>query len=131
MVPGDDGLALHAGSCVQAHGLAPMLTARNDETDRILGLEMGADDYLVKPFAARELLARINAVLRRPACCRPTWWSPKAVACWRSEALAPGHHRRLLDTDGTMVALSGAGYRLLRVFLDHPQQGAQRDRWPA
>ena len=67
MLPGEDGLALCRDLRAGKHKAIPvlMLTARNDETDRIIGLEMGADDYLVKPFAARELLARINAVLRR------------------------------------------------------------------
>ncbi len=67
MMPGDDGLMLCRELRVGKHKATPvlMLTARNDETDRIIGLEMGADDYLIKPFAARELLARINAVLRR------------------------------------------------------------------
>src|SRR3989344_2305418 len=67
MLPGDDGLQLCRELRVGKHKATPvlMLTARSDETDRIIGLEMGADDYLAKPFAARELLARINAVLRR------------------------------------------------------------------
>ncbi len=67
MMPGDDGLLLCRELRVGKHKATPvlMLTARNDETDRIIGLEMGADDYLTKPFSARELLARINAVLRR------------------------------------------------------------------
>ncbi len=67
MMPGDDGLKLCRELRVSRHKATPvlMLTARNEETDRIVGLEMGADDYLTKPFSARELLARINAVLRR------------------------------------------------------------------
>jgi DNA-binding response OmpR family regulator len=106
-----------------------MLTARNDETDRIIGLEMGADDYLVKPFAARELLARINAVLRRTR-----MLPPNLVVTESSRLLAFGRWqldtsaRHLLDGDGTMVALSGAEYRLLRVFLDHPQRVLNRDQ---
>ena len=106
-----------------------MLTARNDETDRIIGLEMGADDYLTKPFAARELLARINAVLRRTR-----MLPPNLVVTESSRLLAFGRWkldtsaRHLLDGDGTMVALSGAEYRLLRVFLDHPQRVLNRDQ---
>ena len=67
MMPGDDGLVLCRELRAGKHKATPilMLTARSDETDRIVGLEMGADDYLAKPFAARELLARIKAVLRR------------------------------------------------------------------
>jgi DNA-binding response OmpR family regulator len=81
MMPGDDGLQLCRELRVGKHKATPvlMLTARNDETDRIIGLEMGADDYLSKPFAARELLARINAVLRRTR-----MLPPKPDACWRS-----------------------------------------------
>jgi DNA-binding response OmpR family regulator len=106
-----------------------MLTARNDETDRIIGLEMGADDYLVKPFAARELLARINAVLRRTRMLPPNLVVTEssrllAFGRWRLDTSA----RHLLDGDGTMVALSGAEYRLLRVFLDHPQRVLNRDQ---
>ena len=67
MMPGDDGLVLCRELRAGKHKATPilMLTARSDEMDRIIGLEMGADDYLPKPFAARELLARIKAVLRR------------------------------------------------------------------
>src|SRR6478752_9222901 len=67
MMPGDDGLVLCRELRAGKHKATPilMLTARNDDTDRIVGLEMGADDYLAKPFVARELLARIKAVLRR------------------------------------------------------------------
>jgi two-component system OmpR family response regulator len=106
-----------------------MLTARNDETDRILGLEMGADDYLTKPFAARELLARINAVLRRTRMLPPNLLITETgrllgFGRWRLDTTA----RHLLDEDGTMVALSGAEYRLLRVFLDHPQRVLSRDQ---
>jgi two-component system OmpR family response regulator len=106
-----------------------MLTARGDEADRILGLEMGADDYLAKPFAVRELLARIRAVLRRTRMLPPNLQTSEAARLlgfgdWRLDTVA----RHLLDADGTMVALSGAEYRLLRVFLDHPQHVLTRDQ---
>ena len=131
MMPGDDGLMLCRELRSGKHKATPvlMLTARNDETDRIIGLEMGADDYLVKPFAARELLARINAVLRRTR-----MLPPNLVVTESSRLLAFGRWqldtsaRHLLDDDGTMVALSGAEYRLLRVFLDHPQRVLNRDQ---
>jgi len=131
MMPGDDGLLLCRELRAGKHKTTPvlMLTARNDETDRILGLEMGADDYLVKPFAARELLARINAVLRRTRMLPPNLVVTEASRLlafgrWRLDTSA----RHLLDADGTMVALSGAEYRLLRVFLDHPQRVLNRDQ---
>lgn len=131
MMPGDDGLQLCRELRVGKHKATPvlMLTARNDETDRIIGLEMGADDYLVKPFSARELMARINAVLRRTRMLPPNLVVSETgqlirYGRWRLDTTA----RHLLDEDDTLVALSGAEYRLLRVFLDHPQRVLNRDQ---
>jgi two-component system OmpR family response regulator len=131
MMPGDDGLLLCRELRVGKHKATPilMLTARNDETDRIVGLEMGADDYLTKPFSARELLARINAVLRRTRMLPPNLVVTETgrllgFGRWRLDTSA----RHLLDRDGTVVTLSGAEYRLLRVFLDHPQRVLNRDQ---
>ncbi len=131
MLPGEDGLALCRDLRSGKDKATPilMLTARNDEADRILGLEMGADDYLAKPFAARELLARVRSVLRRtrmlPPNMRSTEGAPKlAFGEWQVDTTA----RHLLDESGVMVALSGAEYRLLRVFLDHPQRVLSRDQ---
>jgi len=86
MLPGDDGLVLCRELRAGKHKAIPilMLTARDDQTDRILGLEMGADDYLTKPFAARELLARINAVLRRTRMLPPNLLITETDACSRS-----------------------------------------------
>ncbi len=131
MLPGEDGLTLcrelRAGKWRTIPVL--MLTARNEETDRIIGLEMGADDYLSKPFAVRELFARIRSVLRRarmlPANLQVSEPAQFLVfGDWKLDTTA----RHLLDTQGTMVALSGAEYRLLRVFLDHPQRVLTRDQ---
>jgi len=131
MLPGEDGLVLCRELRSSKYRAVPvlMLTARNEEADRILGLEMGADDYLPKPFAVRELLARIRAVLRRarmlPMNMQVTETSPMlGFGDWRLDTSA----RHLLDLEGTMVALSGAEYRLLRVFLDHPQRVLTRDQ---
>ncbi|WP_064748567.1 response regulator [Lysobacter antibioticus] len=131
MMPGEDGLVLCRNLRAGKHRAIPvlMLTARDDPTDRIVGLEMGADDYLVKPFAARELLARINAVLRRTRMLPPNLQISEAASLvgfgrWRLDTIA----RHLLDPDGTAVALSGAEFRLLRVFLDHPQRVLSRDQ---
>ncbi|WP_423195569.1 Response regulator [Cupriavidus sp. H19C3] len=130
MLPGEDGLALcrdlRAGE--KRHTPVLMLTARNEETDRILGLEMGADDYLVKPFAARELLARIRSVLRRTRMLPPNLQVTEAATIlsfgsWRLDTTA----RHLVDERDVIVALSGAEYRLLRTFLDHPQRVLNRD----
>jgi two-component system OmpR family response regulator len=131
MLPGEDGLALcrelRAGKWRSVPVL--MLTALGDETERIIGLEMGADDYLAKPFAVRELLARIRAVLRRTRMLPANLQPSEAVQMlgfgdWMLDTAA----RHLLDASGTLVALSGAEYRLLRVFLDHPQRVLTRDQ---
>lgn len=131
MLPGDDGLVLCRNLRAGPHKAIPvlMLTARDDATDRIVGLEMGADDYLAKPFAPRELLARINAVIRRTRMLPPNLRVSEAARLiafgdWRLDTTA----RHLLDRDGTAIALSGAEFRLLRVFLDHPQRVLSRDQ---
>ncbi|PXV59065.1 DNA-binding response regulator, OmpR family, contains REC and winged-helix (wHTH) domain [Dyella jiangningensis] len=131
MMPGDDGLVLCRTLRGGKHKHVPvvLLTARDDETDRIIGLEMGADDYVTKPFSPRELLARIKAVIRRtrmlPPNLRVTESSDViAFGRWRLDTTA----RHLLDEDGTVVSLSGAEFRLLRVFLDHPQRVLSRDQ---
>jgi two-component system OmpR family response regulator len=131
MMPGDDGLVLCRTLRGGKHKHVPvvLLTARDDETDRIIGLEMGADDYVTKPFSPRELLARIKAVIRRtrmlPPNLRVTESSDSiAFGRWRLDTTA----RHLLDEDGTVVSLSGAEFRLLRVFLDHPQRVLSRDQ---
>ncbi|RRN69575.1 response regulator [Agrobacterium deltaense] len=131
MMPGDDGLVLCRELRAGKHKATPvlMLTARDDEMDRIIGLEMGADDYLSKPFAARELLARIKTILRRTRMLPPNLQISEAgqlltFGDWRLDTVG----RHLLDREGTTVALSGAEYRLLRVFIDHPQRVLNRDQ---
>jgi len=131
MLPGDDGLVLCRELRAGKHKATPvlMLTARDDETDRIIGLEMGADDYVAKPFAARELLARIKAVLRRTRMLPPNLQISEAGQMlafgeWHLDTTA----RHLIDAEGTIVALSGAEYRLLRVFVDHPMRVFNRDQ---
>jgi two-component system OmpR family response regulator len=130
MLPGTDGLALcrelRAGPRTVP---VVMLTARGDEADRILGLEMGADDYVAKPFAPRELLARIRAVLRRSRMLPPNLQVREPARCLAFGSwLLDTTGRHLQDGTGTQVALSGAEYRLLRVFLDHPQHILTRDQ---
>ena len=131
MMPGEDGLTLcrelRAGKWKSVPIL--MLTALSEETDRIVGLEMGADDYLTKPFATRELLARIKSVLRRTRMLPPNMQVEEAAQFisfgdWRLDTTG----RHLLDPQDTLIALSGAEYRLLRVFLDHPQRVLTRDQ---
>ncbi|MDR7098526.1 two-component system OmpR family response regulator [Lysobacter niabensis] len=131
MMPGEDGLVLSRNLRAGKHRSIPilMLTARDDETDRIIGLEMGADDYVVKPFSSRELLARIKAVIRRTRMLPPNLQVTEmsrvlAFGKWRLDTTA----RHLVDEQDVVVALSGAEYRLLRVFLDHPQRVLSRDQ---
>ncbi|ANN68558.1 response regulator [Bordetella bronchialis] len=131
MMPGDDGLVLCRELRSGKHKRIPvvLLTARSDDMDRVIGLEMGADDYLVKPFVARELLARIKAVLRRTRMLPPNFQVTESgrqirFGDWRLDTTA----RHLLDASGTVVSLSGAEYRMLRVFLDHPQRVLTRDQ---
>ena len=131
MLPHEDGLKLCRDLRASDAASPPilMLTARSDEADRILGLEMGADDYLTKPFASRELLARIKAILRRaralPANLR---LSETARGLAFGDWLLDTAQRHLVDAAGTVVALSGAEYRLLRVFLDYPHRVLTRDQ---
>jgi two-component system OmpR family response regulator len=131
MMPGDDGLVLCRTLRSGKHRGVPilLLTARDDETDRIIGLEMGADDYVVKPFSPRELLARIKAVIRRTRMLPPNLHITESVETlsfgrWRLDTTA----RHLIDQNDTIVPLSGAEFRLLRVFLDHPQRVLSRDQ---
>lgn len=128
MLPGTDGLTLCRELRVRSDVPVIMLTAKGEETDRIVGLEMGADDYLPKPFSPRELLARIKVILRR-ARMLPRNLVPEDVrsmhfATWTLDTVA----RNLVATDGLVVPLSGSEYRLLRVFLDHPNRVLNRDQ---
>ncbi|HML82351.1 MAG TPA: response regulator [Thiomonas arsenitoxydans] len=128
MLPGDDGLTLCRQLRAKSDIPVLMLTARSDETDRVVGLEMGADDYLTKPFSARELLARIKVILRRarslPVNLQPEDLREAHFAGWTLNTL----HRHLISPAGVVVTLSGAEYRLLRIFLSHPNRVLNRDQ---
>ena len=128
MLPGDDGLTLCRRLRAEAETPVIMLTARGEETDRIVGLEMGADDYLAKPFSPRELLARIKSVLRRtrslPRNLRADDAREIAFAGWRLDTVA----RHLVSAHGVVTSLSGSEYQLLRVFLSHPNHVLTRDQ---
>lgn len=105
-----------------------MLTARAEPIDRVLGLEMGADDYLAKPFEPRELLARIRNVLRRtealPANLEPLAVRRARFGGWTFDL----EHRHLVDQAGRVVVLSGAEFRLLRVFVGHANKVLSREQ---
>ncbi|WP_449815731.1 osmolarity response regulator transcription factor OmpR [Methylobacillus methanolivorans] len=128
MLPGEDGLAICRR--LRANGSTipvVMLTARGDEIDRIIGLEMGADDYLPKPFNPRELLARINAVLRRHSRLPPG--TPVAEAdhiSFGDFIFDPS--TRTLTKNGDPVTITSGEFALLKVFVDHPRQPLSRDR---
>ncbi len=105
-----------------------MLTARGEETDRIIGIEMGADDYLVKPFNPRELLARIKSILRRTRALPPNL-APEAARYLAFAGWTLDTAERLLSApDGVATPLSGGEYRLLRILLDHPNRVLTRDQ---
>jgi two-component system OmpR family response regulator len=126
MMPGEDGLSL-CRHLVEAKELPVIfLTARGEATDRIVGLEIGADDYVVKPFEPRELVARIRSVLRRAAKTPPAAEEDALYEFegWRLDPLK----RKLTDPEGAVVPISSAEFRLLRAFLDHPRQVLDRDR---
>ena len=128
MLPGEDGLAV----CRRLRGAGEtvpiiMLTAKGEDVDRILGLEMGADDYLPKPFNPRELVARIQAVLRR----HNERLAPGAPT---SEGRSPfGTHTldmaaRTLERDGKTIALTTGEFSLIKVFVSHPRQPLAREK---
>jgi two-component system, OmpR family, response regulator len=128
MLPGDDGLALCRKLRADSDTPVIMLTARGEETDRIVGLEIGADDYLAKPFSPRELLARIKSVLRRyrslPRNLRVEDARAFVFAGWRLDTVA----RHLLSRQGVVTPLSGAEFRLLRILLEHANHVLSRDQ---
>ncbi len=121
-LPGEDGFSLCKRLRATSRVPIIMLTAMADHVDRVVGLEIGADDYLVKPFDARELLARVKAVLRRtaePAPAPPNVGTRPALsfAGWRLDVV----RRELRSGDNTLVILSGAEFDLLLAFAEHPQ----------
>jgi len=129
MLPGEDGLSI----CRRLRGGGEtlpiiMLTAKGDDVDRIVGLELGADDYLPKPFNPRELVARIQAVLRR----RPPLPPPGAPAA-AGQAVEFGEFRlnlgsRTLTRNGSEVPLTTGEFALLRVLVEHPRTPMSRDK---
>jgi len=128
MLPGEDGLALLRW--LQARGDAPpvlMLTARGDTASRIVGLELGADDYLAKPFEPRELVARLQALLRRVHKGQTAVDDDTRLlrfGRWRFDRLT----RQLLSADDVGIALSSAEFRLLAAFVRRPGRVLSRDQ---
>lgn len=128
MMPGEDGLALTRS--IRATNALPviMLTARAEDVDRIVGLEMGADDYIAKPFNPRELLARISAVLRRSrGSAQPTPTSA-ARRLRFADWILDINRRELIAASGTVIPLSAGEFRLLLAFLERPNVALTRDQ---
>lgn len=128
MMPGEDGLSV----CRQLRGATDIpiifLTAMTEETDRIIGLELGADDYLTKPFNPRELLARIKAVLRRVNSLPPRRSRLKAKTVRFDRWLLNIGRRELVGPDSVAIPLSTAEFRLLTAFIDHAGLVLSRDQ---
>ena len=126
MLPGEDGLTL--ARRLRADQLMPiiMLSARGEDVDRIVGLEVGADDYLAKPFNPRELLARIRAVLRRRSSQPGEALAAPQTCVFGPFRLDPVGHR--ISRDGEELSLTSAEFALLRIFNEHPNQVLSRDR---
>lgn len=128
MLPGEDGLAICRRLRAEENPIPiVMLTAKGDEVDRIIGLEMGADDYLPKPFNPRELVARIHAVMRRRPATLP------GAPTLEDEVVSFGRvtvnlGTRALTRDGDDVALTTGEFSLLKVLLQHPRQPLSRDK---
>jgi len=127
-MPGEDGLSL-CRHLVEAQDIPVIfLTARGEATDRIVGLEIGADDYVVKPFEPRELVARIRSVLRRSQGDRaaPAVIATRAFmrfAGWRLDPVA----RQLWDPDDVIINLSDGEFRLLLALVERPRRVLTRD----
>ena len=132
MLPGEDGLSVcrRLRKESAALGAAPaiiMLTAKGDDVDRIVGLEMGADDYLPKPFNPRELLARINAVLRRKAPAGPPG-APAEGGTFQFGEFSLNLSTRTLTRAGKAVPLTTGEFSVLKVLAQHPRQPLSRDK---
>ena len=128
MLPGEDGLSLCRWLRANSRIPVIMLTAMGEDTDRIIGLEMGADDYLPKPFNSRELVARVRAVLRRsaalPAAAESADAGPLTFSGWRLDPARRELHR----PDGTLVPLTSGEFDLLVVLAERPNRVLNRDQ---
>lgn len=124
MMPGENGLEIARRLSAKGGPAIIMLSAMGEDSDRIVGLEMGADDYLPKPCNPRELLARVRAVLRRRQ--DPAGEAPGVVAefaGWRLDLV----RRELTSPDGVLISLSDGEFSLLRVFVERPQTPLTRE----
>ncbi len=129
MMPGEDGLSICRRLRGEKNEVAiVMLTAKGDEVDRIVGLEMGADDYLPKPFSPRELVARIHAVLRRRVAPPPPGTPGEADTTIEFGDIVINLGTRELNRAGTATTLTTGEFALLKVLLEHPHKPLSRDK---
>ncbi|MFN4149109.1 MAG: two-component system response regulator OmpR [Rhodocyclaceae bacterium] len=133
MLPGEDGLSicrrLRGGNSAMQNDIAIlMLTAKGDDIDRIVGLELGADDYLGKPFNPRELVARIHAILRRRASAAPPGAPAPTPEIVRFGPVEVNLATRELKRNGNTTMLTTGEFSLLAVLLKHPRQPLSRDK---
>jgi two-component system phosphate regulon response regulator OmpR len=126
-MPGEDGLSLARHLRERYDGLAiVMLTSASTVVDRIVGLEVGADDYVSKPFDPRELLARVRSVLRRIAVPEAAREEPRRIRMGRCVLDLAAH--RLIDSDGNEIPITPLEFDLLKAFAEHPNEALSRER---
>ena len=128
MMPGEDGLSLCRSIRETTQIPVILLTARGEEVDRIIGLEMGADDYLAKPFSPRELIARVAAVLRRTQALPPRQKPPGAERVKFGDWMLDTGQRELIGPDGVAMPLSSGEFRLLSALLERPKIALTRNQ---
>jgi two-component system, OmpR family, response regulator len=128
MMPGEDGLSLCRYIRSTSNIPVILLTAKSEELDRILGLEVGADDYVVKPFSPRELLARVKAVLRRANSLPPRQTAPATERYAFGDWVLKTGERELAGSDGLSVPLSSGEYALLLALVERPKLVLTRDQ---
>ncbi len=128
MLPGEDGLSLCRTLRAQSDIPIIMLTAKGDEVDRVVGLELGADDYVPKPFGSRELIARIRAVLRRNRARAPQAAQDRPKRYKFDRWTFDPDRRELLADDAVATPLSTGEFDLLLVLVEHPQRTLSRDQ---
>lgn len=128
MMPGEDGLSLCRHIRETSEIPVILLTARTEETDRIVGLEMGADDYVLKPFSPRELVARIKVIFRRVATGGQRVTAPDGASYAFAGWLLKAQERTLVDSEGVSLPLSTAEYNLMLAFATRPNQILSRDQ---
>ena len=128
MMPGEDGLSLCRSIREQGELPVILLTARSEETDRIVGLEMGADDYVLKPFSPRELVARSKTIMRRAGGSGTREVTNEATVYRFEGWTLRADDWTLTGSDGVAIPLSTADFRLLQAFATHPRQVLNRDQ---